>query len=53
MKLTRKGNNQKGETNMYYVVMGIVIALVIVVMVKYFHDHNNDITIHPPVINVH
>ncbi len=45
--------NAKGETNMYYVVVGILIALAIFFCVRYYNDHHNDVVIHPPVVNVH
>lgn len=52
MKLTHQTINQKGQTNMYYVVVGIVITLGVLFAVKYFHDRDNDIVIHPPHIEV-
>jgi hypothetical protein len=50
MKLNR--NTQKGQigTNALWIVL--VVILVIVGM-KYYHDHNDDIVIHPPHIDVH
>ena len=46
------GKNQKGEGNIYYIGWGILIALCAVAAIKYYHDHNNDITIHVPTVEV-
>lgn len=53
MNLISKTNAQKGETNMGYIVVGILIAIGVFFAIKYFHDRNNDITIHMPKIEVH
>jgi low temperature requirement protein LtrA len=45
--------NEKGETTTYAVVLGFLIAVLLFVVVKYFHDRNNDITIHLPRVEVH
>ena len=43
----------KGETNMYYIIVGILIALGIVFCIRYYNDHRSDVVIHPPVVTVH
>jgi hypothetical protein len=53
MKQTCKSINQKGETNMYYVVVGVVLALAIFCVVKYFHDQDNGAVIQLPKVEVH
>ena len=59
MKLIRKPGrlgvrgNQKGQTTTYAVVLGFLIAVGLFVAVKYFHDRDNDITIHLPKVEVH
>jgi len=52
MKLI-KGLTSKGETSVVYIALGVLIALAIIFAVKYHDDHKNDITIHPPHIDVH
>jgi hypothetical protein len=54
-KGSRQGGskNQKGQTTTYAVVIGFLIAVGLFVMVKYFHDRDNDITIHLPKVEVH
>jgi hypothetical protein len=47
-----KKAGQKGAGNLYYIVMGAVIVLVGLSAVKYFHDRDNDITIHIPKVEV-
>jgi hypothetical protein len=44
---------QKGEANAYYILWGVVIALLVVFGVKYHNDHRDDVVIHPPHIEVH
>lgn len=59
MKLIRKPGrlgvlgNERGETTTYAIVLGFLIAVLLFVAVKYFHDRNNDITIHLPRVEVH
>ncbi len=53
MKLFEKNNSQKGEATTYYVVLGFLIAVGVFVAVKYFHDRDNDVTVHLPRIEVH
>jgi low temperature requirement protein LtrA len=53
MGLTDKINGQKGESTTYYVVLGFLIAVGLFVAVKYFHDRDNDITVHLPKVEVH
>ena len=48
-----KGISPKGETNVYYVVLGVLITLAVIFSIKYYNDHRNDVTIHPPHIDVH
>ena len=52
MKLV-KGLQPKGETNVYYIILGVLIVLAVLFAVKYHDDHKNDITIHPPHIDGH
>jgi hypothetical protein len=42
-----------GETNLYYIALGVLLTLLIIFSCKYYNDHKNDVTIHPPVIDVH
>jgi|GEM_PF-1359559 hypothetical protein len=51
MKLV-KGFQPKGETNVYYIVLGVFLTLAVIFALKYHDDHKNDITIHPPHIDV-
>jgi hypothetical protein len=51
MKLVR-GIQPKGEINVYYIVLGVLIALAVLFAVKYHNDHKNDVTIHAPRIDV-
>jgi len=53
MKLMVKSNNQKGVSNMYFVVVGVLITVGVFFAIKYFQDRNNDITIHLPKIEAH
>jgi hypothetical protein len=53
MKFMVKINGQKGESTTYYVVLGFLIAVGLFVVVKYFHDRDNDITVHLPKVEVH
>ncbi|HTC21857.1 MAG TPA: hypothetical protein VK859_13460 [bacterium] len=53
MKISGKSSNQKGESTTYYVVLGFLIAVGLFVTVKYFHDRDNDITVHLPKVEVH
>ena len=48
-----KSNNQKGEVKVYYVVLGILLAIGVFFAVKNYQDHQNDITIHLPKVEVH
>jgi hypothetical protein len=52
MKLI-KGLAPKGETNGYYIILGVLIALAVIFVVKYHDDHKDDLTIHPPHIDLH
>lgn len=47
-----KSNNQKGEAKIYYVVLGILLAIGVFFAVKNYQDHRNDITIHLPKVDV-
>lgn len=53
MKLDRKKMNQKGETNMYFIVLGVLLTLAVVFTAKYFHDRDNGAVIQLPKIEVH
>ena len=48
-----KNKNQKGETNTYYIFLGVLLTIGLLFAVKYFHDRNNDIDIHVPRVEVH
>lgn len=52
MKLI-KSLSPKGETSLGYIAVGVLIALAVLFAFKYHDDHKNDITIHPPHIDVH
>jgi hypothetical protein len=44
---------QKGGANGYYILVGVFIALGFVVAMNYYHDRNNDFTIHVPQLGRH
>lgn len=44
---------KKGESNLYYIAMGVLVTFLILAGVKYFHDRDNDVTIHLPHVEVH
>jgi hypothetical protein len=46
-------SNQKGGTNGYYIMMGIVIAVVAIVVIEYFQDRGHDFHVHMPRVEVH
>ena len=48
-----KSNNQKGETKIYFVVLGILLAIGVFFAIKNYQDHRNDINIHLPKVEVH
>ncbi len=45
--------NQNGGSQIYYVIVGILIAIGIFFAVKDYHDRNGDVTIHIPRVEVH
>ncbi len=45
--------NHKAGLNFYSIAAGILIAIAVLATVKYFHDRNNDVTIHLPKVEVH
>jgi len=45
--------NKKGEGNLYYIVVGALLAIGILYSIKYYHDRDNDITVHIPHVEVH
>jgi hypothetical protein len=47
-----KKDDQKGAGNLYYILMGAVIILVGLAVVNYFHDRDNDVTIHLPKVEI-
>jgi hypothetical protein len=53
MNQTRKKTNQKGETNMYFIVLGVLLTLAVVFTVKYFHDRDNGAVIQLPKVDLH
>ena len=53
MKSTGKKFGQKGALNLTSIVAGVLIVIAILAAVKYFHDRDNDITIHLPKVEVH
>jgi hypothetical protein len=52
---TRQGgsNSQRGGTNGYYILVGMVIAVVALIAVGYFQDRSRDYHVHLPRIEVH
>jgi hypothetical protein len=48
-----KNSPPQGESKNHYVLVGVLITLTVLLAAKYFNDHDNDVRIHPPVINVH
>ncbi len=42
-----------GEANLYYIALGVLLTLLIIFSAKYYNDHKNDITVHPPHVEVH
>lgn len=53
MKGLFKHDGHKGDINMYYVAVGAVIAIGVVVAFEYFKDRRNDVTIHVPKVEAH
>jgi hypothetical protein len=53
MNYFEKNSPPQGENKNHYFLVGVLITLTVLLAAKYFHDHDNDVTIHPPVINVH
>ena len=45
--------NAKGQTNTYVPIGGLLLVVVVVIGIWYYNEHKNDITIHPPHIEVH
>jgi hypothetical protein len=48
-----KSLTAKGETNMYYIALGVMLTVLVIFGLNYYHDHRNDVTVHPPHIEVH
>jgi len=42
-----------GEATGYYIVLGVVITVLVIISWNYYNNHRNDITVHPPHIDVH
>ena len=53
MNLMKKINGQKGEANMLYVVVAILIVVGVFYALKHYQDRNHDIVIHVPHVEVH
>jgi hypothetical protein len=53
MKLMGKNTGSKGGGNLYSIVVGALVVIAILAAIKYFHDRDNDITIHLPKVEVH
>jgi hypothetical protein len=53
MNLMKKVKSQKGQTNVGYVLVGVVITVCVLFAIKYYQDRNHDVTIHVPQIEVH
>ncbi len=53
MSIFRKKNSEKGETNSYYIIVGVLLTICVIAAAKYFHDRNNDVEIHVPHVEVH
>lgn len=47
------GQDQKGETNFFYIFLSVLIAAVAIIAWNYYHDHDSDIRIHVPKVEVH
>lgn len=54
-KWTRQGknSNQRGGTNGYYIMIGMVIAVVVIIAIGYFQDRGHDFHVHLPRVEVH
>lgn len=48
-----EGVNDKGEMRGYYVLVGVLVAVVAIAAFSYFRDHNSDIHIHVPKVEIH
>jgi hypothetical protein len=53
MNLEHKKMTQKGETNMYFIALGVLLTLAVVFTVKYFHDRDNGAVIQLPKVDLH
>ena len=53
MSLMGKNKGPKGGGNLSSVVAGALVVIAILAAIKYFHDRDNDITIHLPQVEVH
>ncbi|HXL73371.1 MAG TPA: hypothetical protein VN963_07075 [bacterium] len=51
MKLNRA--DQSGGTSATILLTGMAIAILVIFGIKYYDDHQNDVVIHPPHIDVH
>ncbi len=45
--------NAKGQANIYSPLLGVILVAGLVFYIWYHNDHKDDITIHPPHIDVH
>ena len=56
-KPPRKGKmkpmGEKGDGNLYSIVAVALLIIVVFAATKYFHDRDNDITVHLPRVEVH
>jgi predicted negative regulator of RcsB-dependent stress response len=43
----------RGEANSYYIVLGVLITVLVIFSWNYYTNHRNDVTVHPPHIDVH
>jgi hypothetical protein len=53
MNLKRKKTTQKGETNMYFILLGVLLTLAVLFTAKYFHDRDNGAVIQLPKVDLH
>jgi hypothetical protein len=48
-----KPMGEKGSGNVNSIVMGVLLVIAVLAAIKYFHDRDNDVTIHLPNVEVH